>query len=167
MSLYEAIRFLVLVHPPPHKAEFETLAKRELATSVWKSLLPETLLDEDGNPFAKAGSYLHENPEGQQKVIEQRMFQHFKSEHVPGAVVVFEAVREQILQDYNLLPDHLVPIVQHSPFIPPGRELLFARGLLAGLNGDFILAAHLLTPQLEDALRAALQNNRSFGDLSG
>jgi hypothetical protein len=44
-----------------------------------------------------------------------------------------------------------------SPFVPEGREALFARGLYAGLTGDYVMAAHLLAPQIENSLRYILQ----------
>lgn len=40
-----------------------------------------------------------------------------------------------------------------SPFVPADRAPLFARGLLAGMQGNFGLAVHLLIPQVENAVR--------------
>lgn len=39
---------------------------------------------------------------------------------------------------------------------PAGREMLFARGLHAGLTGDFVVAMHLSLPQVENSLRHML-----------
>lgn len=40
-----------------------------------------------------------------------------------------------------------------SPFVSPERTSLYAMGLGAGFHGDFIVAAHLLIPQLEHSFR--------------
>lgn len=47
----------------------------------------------------------------------------------------------------------------HSPFVPPSRARIYARGLYAGFIGDVLVAAHLLVPQLENSLRYILQEN--------
>jgi hypothetical protein len=48
------------------------------------------------------------------------------------------------------------PLVMNNPFIPPGREYIFARGLYSGLIGDFLVSTHLLIPQLEHSIRRLL-----------
>jgi hypothetical protein len=55
--------------------------------------------------------------------------------------------------------DDLSFIVDENPFIPQGREPLYARGLLAGLHGDPVIAAYLLIPQLENSLRHLLKQH--------
>lgn len=63
-----------------------------------------------------------------------------------------------------LATDHLfslgdfLEIVRRSPIVPPDRERLVARGLYLGYDGDFASAAQLLTPQLENLVRAHLAN---------
>lgn len=59
--------------------------------------------------------------------------------------------------------DHIIDladfvfIAQASPFVPPGRKMLFARGLYEGMKGNFALAIHLLIPQVENAIRVIVQ----------
>ena len=157
LPIYDALQLLVLCHPPPNKAKMEAMAVEELKGSVWSALIPIALCDEEGRTFAKVGLFLHSNPDGQQLVIEQRMLQWFKTYHVTETVAIFEAIREQITEEHNVMPEHVEPIVAHSPFIPQGMGYLFARGLYAGMIGDFPLAACLLAPQLENAIRVCLQ----------
>jgi hypothetical protein len=40
--------------------------------------------------------------------------------------------------------------------VPEGHEILYAKGLQAGVRGDLDLAAHLLLPQIEHSLRYVL-----------
>lgn len=44
-------------------------------------------------------------------------------------------------------------ISARSPMVPPGREALVASALLAGFEGDFPVALHMLVPQLENIIR--------------
>ena len=67
-----------------------------------------------------------------------------------------EPARLQILQEHNVHEQDFAPFTTNNPFVPEGREAIFARGLHAGLQGDFVVAIPLLTPQLENSIRHVL-----------
>ena len=67
-----------------------------------------------------------------------------------------EPAWRQILQEHYVRAQDLAPFVANNPFVPEGRESLFARGLHAGLEGEFVVAVHLLVPQLENSVRHVL-----------
>lgn len=68
-----------------------------------------------------------------------------------------EPAREQILLEHHPRLADVEELIVDNLIVPRGREVLIARGLLAGLNGDFLVSAHLLIPQLEHALRCVLE----------
>jgi hypothetical protein len=76
--------------------------------------------------------------------------------HAAHAHQYVEPLRNRILLEHRVTTDDLLAIVMHSPFVPSGREMLFARGLLAGLRGDFAVALHFLIPQIENSVRHIL-----------
>jgi hypothetical protein len=79
-------------------------------------------------------------------------------EHQPDVLSVINPARQQILKDHPCIRiEDLEQLLAHNAFVPPGRRILFARGLIAGLKGDFLVAGHLLIPQIENSLRATLQ----------
>jgi hypothetical protein len=45
--------------------------------------------------------------------------------------------------------------------VPPGFEAIFSQGFSKLVQGDMVSAAHMLIPQLENALRHVLNNRRS------
>lgn len=51
---------------------------------------------------------------------------------------------------------HMLVESFNSPFIPDGREAIFVNGILAGFNNDFLTAAHLLIPQVENSFKQIL-----------
>jgi hypothetical protein len=51
----------------------------------------------------------------------------------------------------------LFDLCRHSPFIPSGHEWTWSRGLLHGLDGDFVSAICVLVPQIEHAVRVQLK----------
>lgn len=56
---------------------------------------------------------------------------------------------------------HFEPIVCNSGFVPPGFEAIFSQGFSKLVQGDMVSAAHILIPQLENALRHVLNSRRS------
>jgi hypothetical protein len=59
----------------------------------------------------------------------------------------------QVTLEHAITLSELVGLFTYSPFIPPGHERIFAEGLHAGFQLDFMTAAHLLIPQIENSLR--------------
>lgn len=70
-----------------------------------------------------------------------------------------EPARFIINAEHSYKINDFYEIVNQNPFVPPGREYLFARGLYDGLKGDFISSSHILIPQIENSIRHLLQVN--------
>ena len=49
-----------------------------------------------------------------------------------------------------------MPITHTTPFVPPGYGNIFSLGFARMLQGDYVSAAHILFPQLENSLRHML-----------
>lgn len=54
---------------------------------------------------------------------------------------------------------HLVDQCE-SRFIPEERKYIYAEGLYAGFKNDFLLASHLLIPQIENSLKFIAEQNQ-------
>ncbi|MFC3161608.1 hypothetical protein ACFOEQ_27085 [Chryseobacterium arachidis] len=50
-------------------------------------------------------------------------------------------------------------IESKSPFVPEDRLHIYSLGITAGFQNDFVTAAHLLIPQLENSLRHLAVSN--------
>lgn len=72
------------------------------------------------------------------------------------AQAYIEPARYQINLEHNVRIQDFISIISYSPFVPPNREYLFAKGLYAGLTGDFITSTHILVPQIENSIRYLL-----------
>ncbi len=66
---------------------------------------------------------------------------------------------KQICSEHTVVSENLSFVFHENSFIPKGREPLYAQGLIAGLGGDHLIAAHLLIPQVENSLRHILKQN--------
>jgi hypothetical protein len=69
----------------------------------------------------------------------------------------------QINLEHKVDLNTFLEIVQNNPFVEPGRELIYAKGLLAGFSQDFITSTHLLIPQFENSIRYILQH---YGEIT-
>jgi hypothetical protein len=128
----------------PHKA---VLAKqvRELAKAApLGALFSQTILDWEGRPIATIGS-LEEDFEGHlvRRASENMMLE------APWLRAVIDRVRERLAPTAAALRDHLLK----SPVFDSRKAGILERGLAAYLDGDVMVAAPVLVPQVEDVLR--------------
>jgi len=92
-----------------------------------------------------------------QKAILDHMFRAAQQFQLTNVFCFIDPARIQMLQEHFIRVEDFLPFLLHSPFVPPSRVRTYARGLYAGFIGDFLVAAHLLVPQLENSLRYILQ----------
>lgn len=125
-------------------------------------LFGETLYNQSGKVVAQKQSIISSSPEENKTVFNKEVFQiHIvKSaiyrQQTYGSIIV-DYARYQISLEHNVSIKDFDFIVKNNPFIRPGREKIYARGLLEGLKGDFLISTHLLTPQIEDSIRYLME----------
>ena len=91
--------------------------------------------------------------------VEGEMFAAATKFHWSLRVMGFiDPARVQIINDHHPSFEDLQFIVRDNPFIPQGHEGIFLRGLHAGIHGDFLIASHLLVPQIENSIRYVLES---------
>nr|WP_308985919.1 DUF4209 domain-containing protein [Coraliomargarita sp. SDUM461004] len=70
-----------------------------------------------------------------------------------------EPARIAVLEEHAIRLSDLRFIVDDNPFVAPGHEGIFMRGLQAGFHGDWLVAINLLVPQIEASIRFILRQN--------
>jgi transcriptional regulator of met regulon len=70
-----------------------------------------------------------------------------------------DPARQKITEQHRLHKADFVFLVSENPFVPPGHEEIFLRGIHAGFHGDFLVASSLLVPQIENSIRYVLTNH--------
>lgn len=111
---------------------------------IMRHLFPTVVMNEMGKVTARESS------------MRDEMFRQAMYYQQVQAEAVIEPARYQINLEHNVRISDFFPIVANNPFVPQGREYIYARGLHAGLIGDFLVAAHLLPPQIEHSIRCIL-----------
>jgi hypothetical protein len=93
---------------------------------------------------------------GNNPCLEDEMYRYAISLQNSQVQGIIEPARLQINLDHHPRVSDFYLLVADNPFIPRGREEIFARGLHAGLIGDFMTAGHFLIPQIEHSLRCLI-----------
>jgi len=155
-TLREALFELCLLANPPVVSDLRCYAENGLQEAVFYSLVSWQSVDDQGRVVARRASYLGGAPEEREAALLAEM--HVQAGMQEGALGrVIDIARRHILLDHRPALEDFFEIASYTPFVRPGKELIFARGLLAGMEGDYLVALHLLVLQIEDSLRYLLE----------
>jgi hypothetical protein len=100
--------------------------------------------------------------EGNEDALAARMREGANRYWQTAVAGIVEPFLDQMLLEHAASIDDFLDLVTPKPFVPPGREPHFALGLRAGFYGEWFESAHVLVPQVENALRSLLE---SMGEL--
>jgi hypothetical protein len=113
----------------------------------------------DGRITAHKPGGLMADDEERETAIEAEMFhQAANVDWDLRARAYIDVCREEIQREHGPSLRDLQFLVLHNPFVPPGHEMIFLRGIVAGFRGEFDVAAHLLVPQIEESIRYVLRS---------
>jgi hypothetical protein len=146
-SPVQALLALISLHRPPTLDDLEEEVRLKLKKSVFRALVPQTYLGPRGTVLAHHAGAVEETG----FELETMRIAHERQSTI-GSILLHPAA-EQVRYEHGLDIEYFLQLCNASPFVPRGREFSFARALAAGMRGDYELAALLLCPQLEHAIR--------------
>jgi hypothetical protein len=150
----DALFALALLVSPTDVSQLRQQVQNQSREFVASQLFPIVIMNQMGKVTARQpGSTLSNNPEEAEATIHFEMCRNAIYYQELQAQAYIEPARYQINLEHGTRIDDILLIVSHSPFIPPEREYLFAKGLHAGLTGDFFTSTHILIPQIENSVR--------------
>jgi hypothetical protein len=147
-GMLEEVLIRIAVQFIPDKTAVTEEVHRLAKTSPLNAIISQTLIDREGRPIAKIGS-VDDDLDG--RVVRQTL-QHMQFE-IPWLRAALDRMRERLKPSAADLRDHLLK----SPVFTKEKGPILERGLAAYLDGDGIVAAPMLIPQVEDALRNLLR----------
>jgi hypothetical protein len=133
---------------PPTFEYTETQVREAQGRYGLSALLPT-------KPVGARGQNVMKPPSTQNEQFLVEFFSH-RNLARQGQIAFLEPARCAVLE-HPLHHFDLLELLDENVLIVPGHEELVLRGLVAGLQGDFVIAAHLLIPQIEAGLRHLLQ----------
>jgi hypothetical protein len=150
----EALFALSLLGSPTNVPQLRKQVQQQAQEFVASHLFPIVMMNEMGKVVARQpGSILSNNPEEAEAATRFEMCRNAFYHQNLQAQAYVEPARYQITLEHNVRLNDILSIISHSPFVPPEREYLFAKGLYAGLTGDFFTSTHILIPQIENSVR--------------
>ncbi len=155
-TLADALRTLAFTGGSPSVDVLQKTIEDRNQEFVLSSIISQVVLDEDGKHIAANSGLASSDPEEVAKTVRDRMYQEailYQEIIAQGQIL---PILRQLQFEHRIQLQDLKFLVSYNPFVPPGRELIFAKGLFAGLNSDFLTAVHLLIPQVENSLRYIL-----------
>ncbi|MGR3177409.1 MAG: DUF4209 domain-containing protein [Candidatus Anammoxibacter sp.] len=155
-SFHDALFELALMVPSPSVYELRKEVKESAEKHPIRHLTNRVKVNEQGKVTSKASNIFSNDQEEVEQAFRDNMFSQSICHHQISTQIIIEPVRKQITLEHNIRLHDFHPIVSNNPFVPQGREHLFALGLKAGIEGDFEISMHLLIPQIENSVRHLL-----------
>lgn len=124
-----------------------------------QSLFGGVTMGDDGRVISRRSTAVPGDKDDDEQALWERVVElviHRKQMEVHALIM---PALNQIMFEHNPALRDLRDLVVHNPFVPEGREELFAKGFLAGLRGEFPEALSILVPQLENSLRHLLEQS--------
>lgn len=153
--LIDALMELAVMVPNSHPDKLKKGAKEQAEKFPLQHLFDGVIVNEKGKVVGKRATMLSDGPEAAE-ALRQSMNELLDYDRFIYTQGVIEPARYQILLEHNIQLTDLLPFLSNNPFVPRGHELIFAKGLLAGLEGDYCVSLHLLIPQIENSIRHIL-----------
>ncbi|WP_319519622.1 DUF4209 domain-containing protein [uncultured Martelella sp.] len=165
----EFLRQFALMIKLPKVSELREQALKNREEFVASTLFGASYTDREGKTVAETPAAPIDG-EPDEDWMRQQSIQYLDMLRAQWVNGFIEPARRVAMERFPVEERHLAPIVGQSPFVPPAHGYIFALGLSRFFQGDFVSAANILVPQLENSVRHVLQNanrdtSKMFPDL--
>jgi hypothetical protein len=113
----------------------------------------------DGREQGQTPGSLGPDEDERERALLGAMHDYGKEARMHTVLGAVEPGRRQLVLQYEYTVSEIYAALEARPFIPRGHLLLWAKGVHAGIVGDYDVAVHLIAPQLEHALREVLRRH--------
>ena len=157
--LLEALLAFANLHSVSTKALRDS-AVESLSNGSFLAHIPKVVTSHDGRVIARTPGMRGSSASDEDELEIRAQMNRFHYEPLVSIVVqglVLPALRV-LNSEHHVREVDLINIARRSPFVPRGREILFGKALSHGFNLDFATSIHLLSPQIEHAVRSHLKS---------
>ena len=150
------VQFALLSHPQSKEA-LERDADKSSEKFIMSSMFAGSHADREGKVYAQTNAKPDGNADKTDWYKAQSLLAcEIHRQQVVGGLI--DPARRFVMSTFPLEQRHFLPIVSNSPFVENGYHHTFSLGFARMFQGDFISAANILIPQLENAIRYVLKN---------
>ena len=155
-SLSEALSILASLPLLADAAQLRAQNESHLRKSPLTLVFPLAMHATDGRVSGRPPRNPSSEEEQMQAEIDAHTFKNATELRLWKTHKILVPAIEAIKRGHHIRLGDVQQVVVDSPFVPVGREHIFALGLQATLRGDYFEAVHLLVPQIENSLRHVL-----------
>ena len=156
----EALARLAYVAKPTNVADLRKQMESQSEESIWDNIVESSAIDYSGKVADKLPPTGLGSAQVEEAAMRKKMVQNAREIQWKIQVIWrIEPARATILSEHGIRRRDIFFLVAGNPFIPSGHEGMYVRGLQAGFFGDWIVAMHLLIPQVEASIRHVLQQS--------
>jgi len=154
----DALLLLAAMFRSPKFEKLHDEAKTNVGKYPIQHLFGGIQVDEKGKYVGYMPDVHSDDEEERETAIQKVMIQNADFHHTIYTQGVFAPSLSTFNLEHNYRLEDILPFVTNNPFVPKGREGLYALGLLEGLRQNVDVALHILIPQLENSFRYVLHN---------
>lgn len=160
LSFEEALRRFAFITRPTVVDELRTQVEENSKKFISTQLFGTVAVDLAGKVTDTAPPASGDSGDVYEEAIRKQMYQNAARINWPMCTIwQIEPARLTIIDEHPVRLLDLSSLVNNNPFIPEEHEGIYARGIQAGFYGDWLVAMHLLVPQLEASVRQVLQQH--------
>lgn len=150
----KALRRLAFIVRPVDTNRLRERLLNQMKDFPLRSLFGSEALSITGKVTDSSPPLISNLEEEHEQALTKNMFLQAREIDWPHNVrFAIEPARQQITDEHAIRLADLAFLVSYNPFIPVGHEGIYARGIQAGFFGDWLVATHLLIPQIEASIR--------------
>ena len=153
----DALMLLSFIVALPKESQMRANALESIHKNPIHHLMGKKITNEKGKTIGKVPPLEFNCTSENGEIVTTEMFQNISLETNIQAEALILPAMDKIKSEHLISLEILLDIVSNHPFIPDGRELIFARGLLFGFNRDFASSCLYLVPQIENSIRNILE----------
>lgn len=157
-SWEEAFTAFGLLKSIPSISGQRAAAEKVVQDHPLQHLFSSMRVDEEGRVMARRPGMSPENSDGFEVAVRTAMYQHACFRQSLVATASIEPARRLIVEEHGPSVEDILPLL-HGPFVQNDRRHTLARGLAAGFEGEYLVAMHLLIPQVEHSVRQVFRTN--------
>jgi hypothetical protein len=155
-SFHDALFELALRLKLPTMGSLRKQAEKSAREHPLQHLITAFTVDGQGKVIGRRPSMLSNDPDEVEEALRAEMFFQASFSETIDVQWVLRPVMHQIVLEHSPRLTDFLAVVSNHPLVPDGREMLYAKGLQAGMRSDLDIAAHFLIPQFEHSVRYVL-----------
>jgi hypothetical protein len=155
--LAEAVIALCTMAGPPSIEKLKQEVHKEARVAILRSMVSSEVVNSRGRVIARVPGLQAGADDPKEESLRWRMFHNARMARALTVQAVLNPAREEILLAHRVDRQDVGSLIQYSPWIPPGHAESIVRALVAGFQGDMLIAGHLVPPQLEALVRHVVE----------